>query len=94
MHYPLYFEDAMLERHGQSRYGCLQPMVSGAKFLWTIPTLPYQYTLRPKHDCVYALGHCRPGSCAPVWHDMLPYDRHAMVVEALSLAGFFWAMPL
>jgi hypothetical protein len=68
-HYPLYFEDAMLERHGHSRcwHGCALPqsVVSGVKFFATIPLLPYHETLRPKHKCVYALGHYRPGTPAP-----------------------------
>ncbi len=93
-HYPLYFEDAMLERHGQVRYGHLQPLASGAKFFATIPLLPYLKTLQPTCQPRYALGHYRPGSCAPVLKDHLPYDRRAAIVETLSLAGFFWAVPL
>ncbi len=93
-HYPLRFEDTMLERHGHVRFGCFQPLVSGVKFLGTIPMIPYLATLRPGCDPVYALGDYRPGSCAPMVRDTLPWDRDAAVVEALSLAGFFWAMPL
>ena len=93
-HYPLYFEDAMLERHGHVRWGHLQSFASGVKFFSTLPMLPYLRTLRPKHDCIYQVGHYRAGSCAPVLKDHLPYDKHAAVVEGLSLAGFFWAMPL
>ncbi len=93
-HYPLYFEDAMLERHGHVRFGRLQSLASGAKFFGTLPLLPYLYTLKPKHECLYALGHYRVGSCAPLVRDNLPWDRNAAVVEALALSSFFWAAPL
>ncbi|MEZ6133349.1 MAG: hypothetical protein R3C53_00425 [Pirellulaceae bacterium] len=93
-HNPLYFEDAILERHGHARFGCLQSLASGVKFYSTLPLMPYLRTLKPKHECQYALGHWRPGSCAPLVKDTLPYDKQAAVVEALSLASFFWAVPL
>lgn len=93
-HFPLYFEDAMLERHGQVRYGRLQSFASGAKFFTTIALLPYLKTLQPSCTSRYALGHYRPGSCAPVLKDHVPYDRHAVAVESLTLAGFFWGAPL
>lgn len=93
-HLPLYFEDAMLERHGHVRFGRLQPVASGVKFLTTIPLLPYLSTLRPCHEPVYALGQWRPGSCAPLVRDNLPWDARAAAVETLSAATFFWAAPL
>jgi hypothetical protein len=93
-HLPLYFEDAMLERHGHVRWGHAQPVVSGAKFLTTIPFLPYIATLQPKCEPRYTLGHFRPGSCAPALKDHLPWDRRAATVEVISLGAFFWASPL
>lgn len=97
-HYPLYFEDAMLERHGHTRCwnGCALPqsIVSGVKFFATIPLLPYHETLRHKHQCVYALGHYRPGSTAPCLRDNIPYDHRAFAVESAAAAAFFWATPL
>lgn len=93
-HFPLRFEEPMLERHGHVRFGCWQSLASGAKFFATFPLLPYLHTLRPTCEPVYALGNYRPGSCAPVLRENLPYDQRAAVAEALSLAGFFWAMPL
>lgn len=93
-HYPLRFEETMLERHGHVRFGCWQPLASGVRFFATIPVLPYLSTLRPPHDPVYNLGTYRPGSSAPLLRDGLPYDKHAAVAEALAMAGFFWAMPL
>jgi len=93
-HLPLYFEDAMLERHGHVRWGCAQPIVSGAKFLTTIPLLPYITTLQPPCEPRYTLGHFRPGSCAPALKDHLPWDRRAATVEVVSLGAFFLAAPL
>lgn len=90
-----YFEDAMLERHGQVRWGCgPQPLVSGVKFISTIPLLPYLTTMHPPCEPRYSLGHFRPGTNAPVLKDHLPWDRRAAAVEALSAAGFWVAAPL
>lgn len=93
-HFPLRYEETMLERHGHVRFGCWQPLVSGVRFFATIPLLPYLNTLRPAHEPVYALGNYRPGTCAPLLRDSLPYDKHAAVVETMAAASFFWAMPL
>lgn len=93
-HNPLYFQDAMLERHGHVRYGHLQPLSSAVKFYSTFLIYPYLHTLESAHECQYALGQFRPGSCAPVLKDHLPYDRRAAAVETLSVASFLWAMPL
>lgn len=93
-HYPLRFEEAMLERHGHVRFGLLQPFASGARFFATIPMIPYLNTLNPRREPVYALGNYRPGSNAPLVRDAIPYDARAAVVEAMAVAGFFWAAPL
>ncbi len=93
-HYPLYFEDAMLERHGHQRFGTLQPLASGVKFFTTLSLIPYLATLQPACEPRYALGHFRAGSRAPRLRDSLPWDRRAAVVESLSVASFFWAAPL
>lgn len=97
-HHPLYFEDAMLERHGATRtlhgHECAQSLISGAKFFATIPLLPYLRTLQPKHECVYSLGNYRPGSEVPCLRSNLPYDSRAALVESASVVAFFWAAPL
>ncbi len=93
-HFPPYFEDAMLEHHGQVRWGCAQPLVSGVKFFSTLPLLPYLTTMHPPCEPRYSLGHFRPGTPAPVLKDHLPWDRRAATVEVLSAAGFWVAAPL
>jgi hypothetical protein len=61
---PLYFEEANLERFGHSGGCILQPALSGAHFLVTIPTLPAQMVLHRPWERVYPLGQFRPGSPA------------------------------
>ncbi|GAB5403690.1 MAG: hypothetical protein Aurels2KO_19210 [Aureliella sp.] len=93
-HYPLYFEDAMLERHGHEKYCRLQPLISGAKFFAAIPLLPYKQALQGPAQPVYTLGHYRAASPAPALRQRLPWDRNAAAIEALTLGGLFWAAPL
>ena len=64
-HKPLYFEDEALERYGHSWGPCLDPLVSGAHFFCKLPVLPYCMGVTPPNECMYALGHYRPGNCAP-----------------------------
>lgn len=91
--HPLYFDDPMLERHGHERFPALTPVTSGLRFFATIPMLPYLTTVQEPCDCVYTLGHYRPGSCAPTLLKRPPYERRAAVVQALSTAGAFIAFP-
>lgn len=91
--HPLYFDDPMLERHGHERFPALTPVTSGLRFFATIPMLPYLATVQEPCDCVYTLGHFRPGSCAPTLLKRPPYERRAAVVQALSTAGAFIALP-
>ena len=64
-HNPLYFEDALLERHGQD-HGVLQPIHSAAHFFGTIPLWPAMMAIEKPWECVYSLGYGRPGNCKPV----------------------------
>ncbi len=93
-HHPLIFEDAMLERHGHARWGCVQPFLSGTKFLGSIAFHPYLNTLSPPWECQYSLGQYRPGTCAPTLRDHLPWDRRAITAQTLAMGSFFWAAPL
>ena len=93
-HHPLIFEDAMLERHGHSRWGHFEPVASGGKFFAAIALHPYLNTLNRPWDCQYALGHYRPGTCAPTLKNSIPYDRRAATVQGLALGGLFWGAPL
>jgi len=63
-HRPLYFEEINLERYGHS-LGCTQPLFSAALFYGRVAAMPAKLVLEPPCQCVYTLGHFRPGSCAP-----------------------------
>jgi hypothetical protein len=90
---PLYFEDAMLERHGQSRHGLVQPLASGARFFLTVPVLPYAMVVNPPHPAQSALGHYRAGSGAPLLLQRPPLQADASVVEAATWVGLIFLIP-
>jgi hypothetical protein len=70
-HRPLYFEEINLERYGYGCGWCLQPAASAAHFFGTVPALPYLAAVDCPHECIYTLGHYRPGSCPP-WRSHWP----------------------
>ncbi|MDV6033695.1 MAG: hypothetical protein F9B45_27100 [Phycisphaera sp. RhM] len=83
--HPLYFEDRMLERHGHQRYPCLQPLVSGGRFLAQAVSLPYLTAITPPSECQYSLGYYRAGSCVPALKQRPPYQRKAVVSQATAV---------
>jgi hypothetical protein len=100
-YHPLYFEETNLERYG---YGCgcccccglgncVQPFVSGAHFFGTLPILPYCIAHECPGDCVYTLGHYRPGSCPPWQCYRPPIDLVAGAAEAGFWIGMAAAFP-
>ncbi len=91
--YPLYFEDRMLERHGQRRLGKLQPAASMARFLSTFPMLPYLTAVNAPCECEYTLGYYRSGSCAPVMMQRPPWERRAVINEVLWMSGGIAILP-
>lgn len=93
-HLPLYFEEPMLERHGQQRCPpCIQPAVSGGKFLGNLLLYPYKATLHPAFENRYTLGHFRPGSGAPALRDTLPWSREAALVQAGAATAVVVGLP-
>jgi hypothetical protein len=89
---PLYFEQVNLERHGYS-CGAAQPLVSAAHFFGTIPALPYLIAAQPCGECVYTLGHYRPGSCAPFQLYRPPLSLRGAAAEAGVVTGLIFAVP-
>jgi hypothetical protein len=92
-HRPLYFEQINLERHG---YGCcepLQPLASAAHFFATIPALPYCMAVECPCECVYTLGHYRPGSCPPWRHHWPPCSPLAAAAEGGVWTGLIFLIP-
>jgi hypothetical protein len=90
-HKPLYFEEVALERYG---HACvLQPAVSAARFFATVPALPYEMGMRPPWECVYPLGHYRPGSCAPYYIPPVPVSLRGGLIEAGVVTGLVYIIP-
>lgn len=92
-HRPLYFEEINLERYGYGCGCCLQPAVSAAHFFGTVPALPYCMAVDCPQECIYTLGHYRPGSCPPWRHHWPPCDPLAASSEAGVLAGLIFLIP-
>jgi hypothetical protein len=92
-HRPLYFEDAMLERHGQSRHPLVQPLASGTRFLLTFPVLPYAMTVNSPRPAHTTLGSFRPGSGAPRLLQRPPLQVDAGLMEAGVWVGLLFIMP-
>jgi hypothetical protein len=92
-HRPLYFEDAMLERNGQTRHPLIQPMASGARFFLTFPVLPYAMIVDPPRPAQSILGHYRPGSTAPLLLQRPPLQANAGLVEATVWVGLIFLIP-
>jgi hypothetical protein len=92
-HKPLYFEDEALERYGHSWGPCLDPLVSGAHFFCKLPVLPYCMGVTPPNECMYALGHYRPGNCAPYMISPVPLSCRGAVVQAGAVVGAAAILP-
>jgi hypothetical protein len=92
-HKPLYFEDEQLERYGHSWPPCVQPLMSGAHFFCTLPVLPYCMGVEPPMECIYALGHYRPGNCAPYMINPVPLSARAAVFQGAAVTGAALVIP-
>jgi len=92
-HKPLYFEEEQLERYGHSFSPAIQPFVSGAHFFLTLPVLPYCMGVEPPCECIYALGHYRPGSCAPYMVNPVPLSLRGALIEGGVVTGAAVALP-
>jgi|GEM_PF-2508036 len=92
-HRPLYFEEINAERYGYTPSYCFQPVLSAAHFFTTIPALPYKMAVDCPRDCIYTLGHYRPGSCVPRRKNCLPWQWDAAAVETGFVAGLILLVP-
>jgi hypothetical protein len=92
-HKPLYFEDEQLERYGHSFSPCFQPFISGAHFFTRPFVLPYCMGVEPPCECVYALGHYRPGNCAPYMCNPIPLSPRGAVFQAGAVVGTAAILP-
>lgn len=94
-HRPLYFEEVNLERYG---YGpkylrVAQPLISAGQFFATVPALPYRIFAEHGRECVYTLGHYRPGSLVPYDVMLPPASLTGTGVESALITGLIFAIP-
>jgi hypothetical protein len=92
-HKPLYFEQPHMERYGHSWGPVLDPVISGAHFFASVPLLPYHMGLEPPTECVYPLGHYRPGNCAPHYIEPWPWSIRGGALQATAVTGLIFAVP-
>jgi len=92
-HNPAYFQDVALARYGQGRSPCVQPFVSGAKFIGTAFSLPYRMGVDHPHDLVYTLGYERPGNYAPCVYQQLPWNKKAAILQAGAIVTGAFLYP-
>ena len=101
-HRPLYFEEINLERYGYQCGDhccnfpcecCLQPAASAAHFYGSVLALPYCMAADRPNECIYTLGHYRPGDCNPWRCHWPPWDPVAALTAAGVYTGLFFAIP-
>ena len=92
-HKPLYFEQVAVERYGHSAGPVTQPILSGAHFFGSIVMLPYKAGLNPPNECLYTLGHYRPGDCAPWLVPGFPMSTRGFRWEGLALGAGIALLP-
>ena len=71
----------------------LQPVASFAHFFGNIAILPYKMGINPPHECQYALGYYRPGSCAPWMLPPVPLSVRGGLAEAGAIIGGAALLP-
>jgi hypothetical protein len=49
--------------------------------------------LETPNECIYALGHYRPGSCAPYYIEALPFTWRAAAFQTGVITGIHFAFP-
>ncbi len=92
-HQPLYFDDPLLERYGQTPLTRWQPVLSGAHFFGTLPIMPYKLSIDRPMDCVSTLGYYRPGSATPCLARRIPRDARAFGWETGAWLGLIFLVP-
>ena len=92
-HKPLLFEDTQLERYGHATGPYTQPLVSGAHFFSRVFLAPYNMGLTPPNECIYTLGHYRPGDCAPWMLEPIPFTWRAAIFQGAAATGVGAIVP-
>jgi len=92
-HKPLYFEEIQLERSGHEWGPAIQPVLSTAHFFTNVAFLPYKMAINPMTECQYALGHYRPGSCAPWSIEPIPLSLKGLAAQGAAIGGAVMILP-
>jgi hypothetical protein len=92
-HKPLYFEEIQLERSGHEYGPIVQPAISTVHFFKNIAFLPYKMGIHPMNECQYALGHYRPGNCAPWSIEPIPLSLRGAAAQAKAITGTALMFP-
>jgi hypothetical protein len=90
---PLRYEEVNLERFGYSHCPIVQPAISAAHFFCATLALPYNMTVHPHGECIYPLGHYRPGSPVPYRHIRPEPSLLAASAEVGTIAGLILLIP-
>ena len=90
---PLRYEEVNLERYGYSHCPAVQPALSAAHFFCATLALPYTMTARHCGECIYPLGHYRPGSPVPFRHIHPEPNPFAATAEVGTIAGLILLIP-
>jgi hypothetical protein len=91
-HSPLYYEEINVERYGYS-HGLGQPAFSAAHFFGSTVALPYLLAATPPGECVYTLGHYRPGSYVPYQLHRPPFSLKGGISQAAVVTGLILLIP-
>jgi len=92
-HKPLYFEEIQLERSGHEWGPIVQPVLSTVHFFGNVAFLPYKMGINPLNECQYALGHYRPGSCAPWSIEPIPLSLRGLAAQGAVIGGAALILP-
>ena len=93
-HKPLYFEQVGLERYGHTTsIPMLSPVVASAHFFASVSLLPYKMGMNPPWECIYPLGHYRPGSCSPYMIPAFPLSVRGGLLQAGAVTGLVAGFP-
>ena len=90
---PLYFEQTNLERFSSTAPEWTRPVLSYAKFVGTIPILPYKIGTHSPRDHMYTIGHYRYGQSAPQRSERETLSRRGLLFQGLATTGFVFLIP-
>ncbi len=89
---PLYFEEVNLERYGRA-CGPLQPVLSGARFFATIPSLPYAMAVHHPNQTYTTKWPNEAGWGAPKVRELQPLQWKPGMVQAGAVTSLLFVVP-